>query len=211
MFLSRVELATDDRRRIKDLTHLGAFHNWVETSFPGEIADNIRTRKLWRLDKLAGKEYLLLVSQKEPDLALLERYGVRGSAQTKNYDPFLAKLGPGRRCRFKVVLNPVMALSQGPDQRGRIVPLLAVDRQGQYLEDRAQEYGFALLDYTITERGYGELKKSGHRTVRLNRVAYQGSLQITDADTFRQTLVRGMGKKKAYGFGLMTVIPEPEA
>jgi CRISPR system Cascade subunit CasE len=208
MFLSRVELATSDRRKIKDLTHLGAFHNWVETSFPAELQENIRTRKLWRLDKLAGKEYLLLVSENQPDLTCLEKYGVRGTAQTKNYDPFLSQLHDGQTCRFKVVLNPVMALSQGHDQRGRIVPLLAVQRQGQYLEDRAEGYGFALLDYTITERGYGELKKAGRRPVRLNRVAYQGRLQITDADTFRQTLIRGMGKKKAYGFGLMTVIPE---
>ena len=38
MYLSRVEIDTDNRQKIKDLSHLGAYHNWVERSFPAEIA-----------------------------------------------------------------------------------------------------------------------------------------------------------------------------
>ena len=50
MYLSRVEINFDNHRRIRDLTHLGAYHNWVEQSFPEEIEQHIRNRPLWRID-----------------------------------------------------------------------------------------------------------------------------------------------------------------
>ena len=45
------------------------------------------------------------------------------------------------------------------------------------------------------------------RPLRLAYVEYEGILEISDADKFRKTLTEGIGKKKAYGFGMMTVIP----
>lgn len=92
MYLSKVQLDTDNRQKIRNLTHLGAYHDWVERSFPEEFAEGERTRKLWRIDHLGGKIYLLIVSREAPDLSALCRYGVEGSAETRNYDPFLSKL-----------------------------------------------------------------------------------------------------------------------
>lgn len=37
MYLSRVEIDDNNRQKIKNLTHLGAYHNWVESSFPREF------------------------------------------------------------------------------------------------------------------------------------------------------------------------------
>ena len=36
MYISRVEIDLNNRQKIRDLTHLGAYHNWVEQSFPDE-------------------------------------------------------------------------------------------------------------------------------------------------------------------------------
>lgn len=63
MFLSRVEIDTGNRRKIRDLTHLGAFHSWVEDSFPEERNAQTRTRKLWRIDHLDDHAYLLVASR----------------------------------------------------------------------------------------------------------------------------------------------------
>lgn len=38
MYLSRVQVNTNDHQIFKHLTHLGAYHDWVERSFPREIA-----------------------------------------------------------------------------------------------------------------------------------------------------------------------------
>ena len=105
MYLSRVEINTQDRQKLRDLSHLGAFHNWVEQSFPDELNQKPRTRKLWRIDKLNGKYYLLVVSQSKPDLKLLERYGVSESAST-SLMMLLNAIKEGMKVRFRVTLNP---------------------------------------------------------------------------------------------------------
>lgn len=208
MYLSRVQLDTDNRQKIRNLTHLGAYHDWVERSFPQEVERGERTRKLWRVDHLNGKTYLLMVSRDAPDLAALCRYGVNGSAETKDYAPFLAKLKNYMICRFRVVLNPVVAVFAGKGQRGRIMPHITAKQQMEYLKKRAERYGFLLEDgkFDIKEREFAIWRK-GKEKIRLSRVAYEGILLITDVELFRTLLIEGIGKKKAYGFGMMTVIP----
>lgn len=109
MYMSRVEIDFNNRLNLKKLSSLKAYHSWVEESFPQEIESNSRSRKLWRIDHLYGKNYLLLVSEEKPDLNLLERYGVKGSGESKNYDHFLGKLENGMHAKFKVCLNPTIA------------------------------------------------------------------------------------------------------
>ncbi len=209
MNISRVEIDIKNRRKIRELSHLGAYHNWVEQSFPLEINNNQRTRKLWRIDKLYGKNYLIIISEKAPDISLLEKYGVEGSGQTKSYDAYLDTIKSGDRLRFRVALNPVITLSAGSGHRGRTMPHVTIEHQINYLLDRAEKNGFSLNEdeFHIVERGYEALRKSGNRDVRLVKVVYEGILTVEDIEVFRNTLTRGFGKKKAYGFGMMTVIP----
>ena len=62
MYLSRAELDPTRRSTMIALTSPQKFHGAVENSFSGE-----RRRRLWRLDSLNGKLYLLLlISGREP-------------------------------------------------------------------------------------------------------------------------------------------------
>ena len=138
MYISRVEIDMNNRRKVKNLTHVGAFHDWVERSFPNEIEKQIRTRKLWRIDTLQGKNYLIIISSEKPDLLLLEKYGVEGSAQTKLYDNFLNTLKKGNRMKFRVALNPVISLpSSDNKKRGIVKPHVTSEYQMKYLKDRS--------------------------------------------------------------------------
>ena len=209
MYLSRVAIDSLNRRKTRDLSHVGAYHSWVENSFPKELEENTRSRKLWRIDSIQGQRYLLVVSDEMPDLECLEKYGIPGSAQTKLYDKYLDSIEEGRLYRFRVTLNPVKALSQGAGKRGRVVPEITADQQLRYLESRAARLGFELPagQYQIVERGWESYKKQGQKLIRLSKVTYEGILKVTDKVVFRSTLTEGIGKKKAYGFGLLTVVP----
>ena len=46
--------------------------------------------------------------------------------------------------------------------------------------------------------------KSPHR-VTLDGVTFEGVLEVTDAEKFREALAKGVGSGKAYGFGLLSV------
>ena len=210
MYLSRVEIDINNRRKIKDLTHIGAFHHWVESSFPNEIENGIRTRKLWRIDQLNGKEYLLIVSQTKPSIKHLESYGVEGTAQSKDYDVFLREIENGKRYRFRVVLNPVVAeMDKEGGSRGKTKPL-PNSKHMQFLYDRSEKNGFRLNkdEFFVVSQGYTSFKKASMKEVKLSKVVYEGRLTVIDKEILKESLSKGIGKKKAYGFGMMTLIPE---
>lgn len=209
MYISRVEVDIFNRKKTRDLMHLGAYHSWVEDSFPEEKEKQIRSRKLWRIDVIDKKMYLIVVSENMPDLTLLEKYGVEGSAQTKDYDGFLKKIKNGDVMRFRVTLNPVVSESLGEGKRGRIKPCYDEKSQIQFLLDRSNINGFSvdIESLLLKEKGMSLLKKRGFGQINFVKIVFEGILKVEDADIFRKLLVTGLGKHKAYGFGLMTVIP----
>ena len=205
MYISRVELDIYNRQKIRDFTHLGAYHNWVEQSFREE--SGVRSRKLWRLDKINDKKYLLLVSVEKPDLKLLEKYGVTGSAVTKEDDAYIRKVKNGMKLRFRLVTNPVHAVMEG-GKRGSEKPHITAEFQKKFFMDRTIKNGFEVNedDVNIVERGFELLRKSGSKPVKVVKATFEGVLTVVDEDKFKSMLENGFGKKKAYGFGLMTVI-----
>lgn len=211
MYISRVEVNINNRKKMRELTHLGAYHNWVESSFPDEFKENVRTRKLWRIDQINDKVYLLIVSKYPPNIDLLENYGVKHSAEIKNYERFLKTLRKGMRARFRVKLNTVVSKkskSKGLNIRGRVQPVKSSE-QYSFILDRAETNGFKLnyAEFNIVERGYGKFKHENQKPIDLISATYEGILTITDVEKFKKALTHGIGRKKAYGFGMMTVIP----
>ncbi len=211
MYLSRVKIDVNNRWKTKDLDHLGAYHSWVEDSYPKEVGTGERSRKLWRIDHLGDDSYLLVFSKGKPDLRKLEKYGVTDSAETKDYNVLLNQLRAGDKLRFRLVLNPVMSLSEGKmsGKRGRVIPLVTADQQLQFLKGRSLQHGFSVNEdeVMITERSFEILKRKNQKALKICKAAYGGFLTIEDLVLFKAVLINGLGKKKAYGFGLLTVIP----
>lgn len=209
MYISKVEIDINNRQKIKDLSHLGAYHSWVEESFPNEFIDKSRTRKLWRIDKLGSKYFLIVVSSTKPDLNKLETYGISNSALTKEYDTFLKSLQVGQILKFKAVLNPTFSVSTGKlsGKRGKLYQCIGNDAQLNYLKERSSKNGFELMldNYLITNKNQEILRKHD-KSYFVTKVCYEGYLLIKDKEQFIKTLTLGIGPKKAYGCGLMTVI-----
>lgn len=89
MFLSRVPLDLHKRATVIALANPQRFHGAVEQAFPGE-----RRRRLWRLDPLGEKLYLMILSEDTPDLsAIEEQFGAGEPGETKSYGPLLERIG----------------------------------------------------------------------------------------------------------------------
>lgn len=209
MYLSRVEINFDNHRRIRDLTHLGAYHNWVEQSFPEEIEQHIRNRHLWRIDELNHKKYLLVLSESKPNLEKLEFYGVPGTAITKRYDTMVEGLNVGETYQFRLTANP----SYKESKKGIVHQPRAMEFHKQWLLQRADKLGFEILRDASGNYAFEIVTKEepylikNNKKFRLSKTTYQGYLKITNLERFKKTLMQGFGREKAFGMGLMTIMP----
>lgn len=206
MYLSRVELDPTRRSTMTALAAPQKFHGAVESAFSGE-----RRRRLWRLDRLGEKLYLLLLSEEMPDLSgVVEQFGTGVAPESRNYDPLLARITPGSRWQFRLAANPTKSCkdAQKPAARGTVAAHCTTQYQKQWLLDRAAKHGFALTEdsFTVTRVQWHHFAKHGTRPVSLLAVTYEGVLQVTDPEAFRNLLCQGMGRGKAYGLGLLTVM-----
>ena len=89
------------------------------------------------------------------------------------------------------------------------------EKLNEFLIDKAARNGFEVklgeFEISKTDKEYfmhtdnGETKKSRKDIVS---ASYEGILTITDLEKFKTALIHGIGKKKAYGCGFLTIIPE---
>ena len=206
MYLSRAELDPTRRETMVALISPQKFHGAVENAFPGA-----RRRRLWRLDQLGEKLYLLLLSEERPDLtALCAQFGTGAPPETRPYDPLLERVTAGSCWQFRLTANPTRSKKDSADHtaRGTLKPCYLEVEQEEWLWAQAAKHGFALREegFTVTRVQWQHFAKHGTRPVTLLAVTYEGILQVTDAEQFRALLCQGMGRGKAYGLGLMTVM-----
>ncbi len=206
MYLSRVQIDDANRQKAKDLSHLGAYHNWVENSFPNEVSQKVRLRHLWRIDQLHGRRYLLIVSQNKPASDKMEQYGVPNTVEIKDYQPFIDQINNNEEMRFRITANPTYRTN------GKVYPHITVEQQKKWFLDRASKAGFKILSDENGNLNFELIKHDWPilyhaRRVRLSRVTFEGILKVTDSNKFKSTLINGMGREKAYGMGMLTAIP----
>lgn len=184
-------------------------HGAIESAFDSEE----RKRKLWRIDKLGEKTYLLLLSEDKPDLsAAVEQFGVSENGfETRDYSPLLERIQDGSVWHFKLTANPTISSSEKckTGERGNIKAHISDQYQVKWLLDRAEKHGFALSkdDFSVTGVKWYIFRKGTERNrVSILSVTYEGTLKVTDKKAFCDTLINGIGREKAYGLGMLTVV-----
>ena len=179
MYLSRVELDLTRRSTMEALAAPQKLHGAVESAFAGE-----RRRRLWRLDSLNGKLYLLLLSEDAPELSgVVEQFGTGAAAETRSYDPLLQRVEPGSCWQFRLTANPTKSCKdpKAPAERGSVMAHCSTKYQKQWLLDRAAKHGFALTEgaFQVTRKQTCHFRKNGKRPVTLLAVTYEGCLLYT--------------------------------
>ena len=109
-------------------------HGAVEQAFPGE-----RRRRLWRLDPLGGKLYLLILSEDAPDLSgIEEQFGSGEPGETTSYDPLLERILPGSVWRFRLAANPTVSKAppSAPGERGKVQAHITPEFQEEWIRTR---------------------------------------------------------------------------
>ena len=211
MYLTRMLLDMDRPDTVKAVISPNRLHGAVQSAFPGE-----RKRILWRIDKLRGKSYLMLLSGDKPDLSsVCAQFGVKGNSEpewvTKDYSRLLERIADGGRWHFRLTANPVNHHSSGKGERGKVFAHCTIDQQKEWLCKRAEANGFSLDmgEFTVTDKQWQSFSKhNGESKMRVTilSVTFEGVLTVTNADLFKQALTCGIGRGKAYGLGMLTVV-----
>ncbi|MDE6425578.1 MAG: type I-E CRISPR-associated protein Cas6/Cse3/CasE [Ruminococcus sp.] len=203
MFLSRIHLDRYNRNTLKALNSLSIFHGAIESSFLGE-----RKRNLWRIDKLGGQLYILLLSETKPELSSFCSQFAKNkfSFETKSYDKLLARVRKGNKYKFRLTANPTKSLPRENGERGKVFSHTTIEFQKEWLVKISEKNGFSVNNSfdVVQSRKFVFYKE--RRKLSFISVTYEGILEVIDADLFRNALINGIGREKAYGMGLLTII-----
>lgn len=221
-YLTRMEINPRRREARRYLGSPQVMHAAVEAAFSARESGE---RRLWRIDRVGEAVWLYIVSTSRPDLThVMEAIGrpATSSWETKEYGPFLDRLGNGQVWGFRLTANPTHSGRKRPGSRDtQRFGHLTASQQEQWLAARLGRWGassvtqvnedasrdtagsFSVVGREVVQFTHGhEARRS---RVTLTRASYEGLLQITDAQKLRSALVEGMGHAKAYGCGLMTL------
>ena len=208
MYLTRIALDTHRHETMRALNAVNLLHGAIESAFPGE-----RQRRLWRIDVLNGTTWLMLLSETMPDLSRLQaQFGFPDRpCESRSCDELYKRIVTGSRWRFRLVANPTHSVSAGEKgKRGKAVAEGAVPAQREWLMRHAESHGFHVtpgsFDVTRSEWKLFHKGADAGRRVTLLQVSYEGVLEVTDTARFLETLTRGMGRGRAFGLGMMTVM-----
>lgn len=206
MYLSRMELDLTRRETMKALAAPSHFHGAVERAFTGD-----RKRNLWRLDPLGGRQYLLLLSEDKPDLTEASaQFGISGvdpAWETRDYTPFLQRITEESRWQFRLTANPTVSRAR-EGMRGKRYAHITPFYQKHWLLEQSGRRGFSVEEdaYEVVHCRWLRFRKGGGSMVSLLSVTFEGELTVTDPALLRKTLTEGVGRGKAYGMGLLTLM-----
>lgn len=204
--MSRLELDVTNRKTLQALTSPSIFHGAVEAAFEGE-----RKRNLWRIDRLGGHYYLMVLSEEKPDLAeAAEQFSdAEKTWVTKDYDRLLKRVQNGTVWRFRLCANPTYSVAKGQGERGRVCAHTTRDSQRAWLMEQGQKHGFCVKEDgfdVVQSRWYHFYKGNAKHRISMLAVTFEGRLTVTDETEFCRILTEGIGREKAYGVGLMTLM-----
>ena len=191
MYITQIELDLRNHQIFKKLRSLDDYHAYIESAFPAEQLLGVRKRHLWRLDG----QTILLASEDEPDEEALGKYG---KAIIKDYSTFINNVNTQRPYQFKLVANPLQS-----NIKDRRIPCHGNKQRLEWLEKQGTRYGFKVIQAQVVGYKENRIRKHGF-TVK--SVTFEGILQVTDIEKFKQALTEGIGREKAYGCGMITIM-----
>lgn len=222
MLLHRIHLNPRCREARRDLADPYQLHATLCRAFCTPEQKCPEGEFLWRLEPEADASEsprILVQSRSAADWTRIDTEGWLASA-----DPAidlherlaLDSLTAGQHFRFRLRANPCVT------RNGKRLGLMKVEEQEAWLARKGEQHGFALprlteFDFTESsskrpdirishEQMLGGRQHSGNG-IRIYSVLYEGSLVVTEPESFKKALLSGIGHGKVMGLGLLSVVP----
>lgn len=109
------------------------------------------------------------------------------------------------RYAFEVTVNP----GKRDKETGKIVPVRGREAiTGWFIERAEKSWGFSVNPENLQiEKVVVQSFKKGSQTITHGSATLKGELQVGDRDRFIQSFRQGIGRGRAFGFGLLQIVP----
>ena len=174
-------------------------------------------------DSRGGRAVLLVQSGIAPDWSFLPD-GYADEIKCKSVGEQYAAIADGQKLVFRLRANPTKRVGKSDalakdkfkeSKTRRRVELRTDEEKIEWLRRKGADAGFRLAGVRIKESianvaqiADGKIRSrrsEGEPPMTFGATTFEGVLEVTDAEKFRQSLKQGIGTGKAYGFGLLSV------
>lgn len=104
---------------------------------------------------------------------------------------------------FDITVNPTYRDAASR----RTVPILDNQHVEQWFITKSSSLGFVVESMTVESMKTQIFTKHTNDTLTINMSKIKGTLTVTNVDTFMKTFVKGIGRSKAFGCGLIGIVP----
>ncbi|WP_318388974.1 type I-E CRISPR-associated protein Cas6/Cse3/CasE [Enterobacter sp.] len=110
--------------------------------------------------------------------------------------------------RFTVCLNP----TRRDKQSGKQTPVRGREAIGAWFCQRAASWGFQVDPQQIQVDGVNVMQFTAGetKTITLQQATLSGRLTVTEPEMFKASFKQGLGRARAFGCGLLQIVPLPE-
>ena len=215
MFFSRIDLClTSLPLQWKSCLEHGleyAIHQWIWKFFESDDKRNF----LYRAKQKVRFIEIYVLSTTQP--AQLMEDGI--SIATKSFSPVFR---PEQKLFFELIVVPRYGIATKGKKHSLLMNYKFTHKEdlqnikksngdvmrGSYLEVNnwltrtGQRTGFKVENFSINALNQHTFRNREHR-ISFDSIDLQGILSVTDPDLFLETLVKGVGAEKSFGFGLI--------
>jgi CRISPR system Cascade subunit CasE len=195
MYISQIKVDDTLKSAKRALSSPQIMHAIIENCFETSEV------KLWRIDD----ENLLIVSTRPPSNLQVAEQLSKDPPVSKDYEPHLYTLSNEKIYRFRLTANPVHSVPTEHGKRGKVLAHVTIDQQMDWLRSKADKIGVVFNEYTITASEFIKFQKNGN-DVTLKLATYNGYLTVKDSSLLTKAMITGIGRAKAYGAGLLTLM-----
>ena len=178
---------------------------------------NAKRDFIYRYEPQYNTPAYYIISKQEP----VDKNGL-WQIQTKNYAPILQSQ---QKFAFILRVNPIKSVkgrrhdivmhekyridykNLAEDKRPSMREL--IEKTGfEWLSKRAEQNGFSINQENIQIDAYHPHvtgHKRGKKAIRYNTMDFSGHLIVTDPEKFKEILMQGIGKSRAFGCGLLLI------
>lgn len=222
MYLSQLTLNPRSVQARRELARPYEMHRTLARAFPQETYHKERDAGdaagvLFRAEQDARSNQIRVLVQAtvEPNWTFLQDirdargqpYLVR-AAETKMFE---LNLTVGQALAFRLRANPTKRLGKhARDENGKRVGIYDEQEQLEWLRRKAEAGGFEIVRAEISRDGKIEnaeaiVRAGVKHDLKLLAAQFDGVLRVTDTTRVVETVARGIGSGKAFGFGLLSL------